>query len=1033
VLLVGLFQLRDMADVPVATRLRRLVTATLALSEATVARAGGAVDLAAPAGQLVVPPAITLESLRVAVSWTNAELDALLSPLGVATGDLDPLVTELPVPMVSDLEDGPLLRQPFARAGERVIVAAPGAIPAALQHCLLRLAQADGVLPLVAAAFRRALNVEARRALARLGCRPLGPVAETTWDGIPVLESSFDLDVDARLRLFVVGDPLDDVDDLELQGSWLDAALALGNIFDATAEAHAATIATETQSWRDDTLLVVIASPGRSVGIPVPNSRPGVHCLALSLTALEVMAHVERGDPLAVNRFARACASRTARYIGWNVLDEYAHYIANDHSFYESDEGRPTMVSLAVGSGRELRERVIRETRPRSVVAPDPRLRVEVRAQDRTLDSPIFVPGPSFGRIARVVAGLGTDVWFVGPPEIPNDRFLVEAYDDLVETAAYWLWQMADGLRPALESLAQDVERVVVEFEWQIEERADQTDDEEPAIDIGINRERGDATVRLTSGTRLAAVRADNAFDRFLAATIAAALRGLAEGRIPEENDPQLRSLIDRQAPPGLKKMLLAFDPVANSEIGLTEVPDWRRVAAAESDEILDQLGEDLVAKGYHPAEVGTAEDQVELLNAAVASLFERFTRAVAELDPDGLLEWLLAHNDALVRAFAMLRFRVPARLTAYGDRPDVLEGVERDLRDLADAGIATRFLVEYVVAQPPQGGRTIGSIAFDRLIAMASAITNYGFVSDLVRHGLIDGQVRILPSKRLGVRRDDMNTALRQFSPAYLARSVRDATAGFARHWDSDEEEETPPDLARYEAAFTAEFGFGVSDLAALSRALVDIANEDGTTVVVRERNTLVAELERRLAWPALRVGDVLEQFSLRSLPAFPGSPTYDYYPWRFSRPWSYIRRPLVLRGSGNSQQVLWTARMPVVAARQLLALVEERRLQPTSDAMKALIGQLATEDGKAFVARVAASPEQRPGWIVRRNVKKVGQRRIATSTGDLGDVDILAADPSRCQGTAGLPPGRTAGLHLRGHVMSTSSPRIRRGATCG
>jgi predicted nucleotidyltransferase component of viral defense system len=36
-------------------------------------------------------------------------------------------------------------------------------------------------------------------------------------------------------------------------------------------------------------------------------------------------------------------------------------------------------------------------------------------------------------------------------------------------------------------------------------------------------------------------------------------------------------------------------------------------------------------------------------------------------------------------------------------------------------------------------------------------------------------------------------------------------------------------------------------------------------------------------------------------------------------------------------------------------------------------------------------------------------------------GRVRRASTERRRCQGTAGLPPGRTAGLHLRGHVIST------------
>jgi hypothetical protein len=64
----------------------------------------------------------------------------------------------------------------------------------------------------------------------------------------------------------------------------------------------------------------------------------------------------------------------------------------------------------------------------------------------------------------------------------------------------------------------------------------------------------------------------------------------------------------------------------------------------------------------------------------------------------------------------------------------------------------------------------------------------------------------------------------------------------------------------------------------------------------------------------------------------------------------------------------------------------------------MKNLISELQNRDAEGFNDLVAEFYESRPGWRVKRRVNKIAGHRIQRTLGqDLGDVDVLAADPEK------------------------------------
>ncbi len=163
----------------------------------------------------------------------------------------------------------------------------------------------------------------------------------------------------------------------------------------------------------------------------------------------------------------------------------------------------------------------------------------------------------------------------------------------------------------------------------------------------------------------------------------------------------------------------------------------------------------------------------------------------------------------------------------------------------------------------------------------------------------------------------------------------------------------------------------------------------------------SFVEKLGTSLDWPEHEINDSIEIFSLEARADFLSPPEpylrRDVYPWRFNRPLSYMRKPLILREANDSaEEVVWGNRHVFAAAMYLVELCFSGRLEPREPAMRRLCSIIRSEEAEEFNDRVAELYERLPDRTVRRRVKKIENRRIQAEDGrDLGDIDVLVVYP--------------------------------------
>jgi hypothetical protein len=986
-----------------ARQARLLTDAVLSLSHAACGAAGlwrGVTTTEVQRRELFVPGQARLGELRSAVTFTAADLSDVLKDGALQL--LEEWITDAgthPVALGDSTDDGLILR-PLLRHGTDLIVVNPGELASALRHHLIVMAAEHGCREALADAFRQTAAAMTAELLTELGAIPRGPAAPTA-DPL-VLRQGFDGADGTIIDVGVLTDDLSGYDATDPFGVW-----SIPNVGQPLQDCLDPPGLPDEND--DRTLRLAVTDDVARIRMTAlePPRRPGP-LLTIPLDELQVMIGLDADDPLFLWQFARASDRfhENSLVQEWSVLDTYAIYRDNNYSFYLSDDRPPTMISVAAGSGAKLRAEVQRRHDPHHIPGPGGQALVEVRSLYGTDTAPICFPHPRHGFPALAVELAGTTAWVLCGTESskPVRGFLFS----MLEGVAYWIWQLGQAQPGLLAAAARPDEQLQITLSADDSARWSQLlaggapDGEDARADGGTATAPWVTGRRGSPGEISIAVIADHAgvlrsgsnlADRQLVAALVCALEpGAANG--------QIDAITAQIAPVGPKRMIHI---VQSSDILLTptDIPA-RTVQPAVTATVLDDLGQWLADQGLDTGKVPPGE-RTTVLGQAVEYYYTRLTETVADLSPEGLMGFLVSHDEALVHDSASRVQRLPSQLACFGATSLRAQDLLTAERKGVEAAVASRFLVEYAAAVPPAGNRAIDLMIYDELLAVAAELISRATLSDAIHYGFSQVQLSRLPSGRLGVSQGD------RYSAGTEALAMAEAEARHALALEPEPGADTPhpgtseaspamapPMRPQVDDAMRAEFGFtltqaidGLAELAALSA-------ERGPGPCTEPVGPVHARLRARLGWEDDIVTAFLGQVTLRPRAKFL-SPRGDAYPWRYNRDLSYIRRPVIeVLGPGGEPLLMWGARRTWFAARYWAEVIFTGRLKASSPAMTRLMGTIRQDQNKAFEREVAAVLRQSGMPVTASAVKQVNGRRLLTDGADLGDIDAVAIDPA-------------------------------------
>ncbi len=989
-----------------------LLSAVLVLSDEIARRAGlsrGVMPIfLGRNADVVVPNSQSLTQLKQAVSFNRAELDRLLAERNLPIFALDQLIVPLGEVSIADyqIDRGDLQTRPIVQMGYQFVVAIPSMLLVAARHELIRLAFEYHVEDELAKRYHSTVWSTVVQSLGYLG-NILHPLPPPNTPNIPCCQGSFfNLDTDKLIYAILVTDSLEGYNLHYAFGRWLFQQVKPELIKHIQAVEEA--VFNMSSPPNEVLFLILIQQIGRAVFWDYEGLEILPSSLKLSFTAsgLQTIAFIEAGEPLTLWKYARMSwlVREQAHMIAMNELNEFFLYRKNGYSYYIPGLEYPAIINILPGGAGELRQEVLCQYDWHAVQSYLSDFVIDVITLYGTRTIPIYIPFSHPGRqTACLVEGLPLPVWITGlAPEDDEQQSLGDLYANFAHTIAYWLWQCTPSLRSLLQSLIPTYSQILIqlsllsdEFWYRVGEQ--ETPLNEAPIDLYVDSSNGMLCVTLRSSIRSLFATADNSGERRLMWHVLGGLRELLPvSRRDELSDRIIEQILNRHIPLGMKKRIVYFNVNAEPDLDPRNLPPFRKVQQADENELLDELGDYLrVVEHLDPGPI--PDDQsTGILSRVVMFYYQELVDLVASLRSENLLEFLIAYQEAITRESSFRELTIPTQIDRYSSETEMIKTLSREITEISKAATASRFIIEYVAAGPPEGERSISLSVYDRLQALASLIIRFGFTSDLIHFHLADVKLTLLPSGRLQVDQEQFEKALANYLPNMAASEITRATEAFSHHWQ--EHEDISEDMEMWnklDVAAQAEFSCSLVDLQRFAAGAFTISKDLDPAFACLRLNDFVDRIVENLGWSREQVSHVLDLLSLFPFTDFLNPPSpyrkEDIYPWRYNRLLSYLRRPFIYRKQGHSIEILWGNRHLYKAAQYLIGFCLAGRLQAQSTEMRQMMGTFLRKQGEVFNHKVADLLRQNPDLIVLTRVEKIGQLKVP------GDIDVLVVDQKK------------------------------------
>ena len=397
-----------------------------------------------------------------------------------------------------------------------------------------------------------------------------------------------------------------------------------------------------------------------------------------------------------------------------------------------------------------------------------------------------------------------------------------------------------------------------------------------------------------------------------------------------------------------------------------------------------------------------------DLLGEAVDVLWIRIRDLLVQLDRASVIETALAELEAVEKERAVWRLTASAVVALHGSGSETLATVNQRESDRSRATTSLRALVEMAVCTAPlAGGLACSKIDLDGLCADIAALIEAANVKDALHYGLAEGALVVNPNMAFGVE-STLSSALRGgYFEARGDRAFLGAAEAYASRFPDDRAPRKAVELnPDFTAAWSAEFGTSLDDVAKVVGALADLAVKAKAPVLRMRRSQVLEAAAAALGLGPAGAARIVDSLSLKPRPrcgtrpspatlrAGTGIPGSTGVGSRWSADPSCSSRP-------GTTPTCWSARRCWSAASGTSRGPTRRRFPArcsTPTICDAGSGRPSTARATISMSRFATRSGHSASW----------QRLRSTCDGwvvakELGDVDVLAWKPGKHDGVRG------------------------------
>lgn len=696
----------------------------------------------------------------------------------------------------------------------------------------------------------------------------------------------------------------------------------------------------------------------------------------------------------------------------FSILTYFSWYKRNHDSFFPTDEAAPSMVSFDFSTQATIIAESAQKSDKHFVmhvenqIGSDSEVKVRYLPVIKTKDyAPIYTSEEIFHRkFRRVLETYPFPIWF------SYDQSVGVVGSHFIESIMYWLNEFKPTLNPFVSNLGNLPIEFILSFDEKLHSFLSSGIDIEKEAKINITYEIDSylrkVKVKIPIEIFSALHRSDNYGEQLLMDAVLRAFGVLQSSyKRKELTFSDIERFLRINMPLSGKKMLLTSHKANDIKRFDRYISKPRHIQDADIAIVLESQVKWMGLPYEIPAKIKDA-DKANFLKMMIDTLTAKLKEHLVNYDVEDLLQNLMFRHEAIIQSSSKWDLDLPARIKCFEKYQDVIKEYKEEYGDVVKASHTLRSLIEYVVAECPNGHKRINDDDIDFLLALTNEIINYGTVKDGISFGIDNPEMGLLPSGRLGINHDFHDTVIAEYKNSILADEIQNIKEDFNGQFNDDEiEEETDAKRkAYYERVsniFEQELGVDFYQIQVISEFLSTHCFRMNTSVLKCSEATTIDLI---IAHSTLSREEVLAYLSFMTLESrgqIENVPenfhSKEIWVWRFNRQLSYIRRPIVkLKREGTSEVLMWSARHLEMASNNLRALFYNGMLKVDEvkyPKITALINDRLNIKSKDFRKKVL-------DWFKTSSLQvfdseiKIRPSVFPAAERDYGDIDILIID---------------------------------------
>ncbi len=725
---------------------------------------------------------------------------------------------------------------------------------------------------------------------------------------------------------------------------------------------------------------------------------------------LNTIAYSQNANTLSLWKFAKTYTQTASRMrimsIG-GTMDAYAIYDSNKGSLVHSDDANPDggMMMIVNGSSNEFYREVQKNRDEHAVLLYTGKVVGYTKVIRPKKYAAVFRDKFVSKEHRIVIEDYPFPIWVTN---YQTEKNVDTTWAEIIcEALAYWLQKMSSSLK--------EIFKPVTLIQFEIEVVIDQN-----LLDANEFKIKEVAANTITIKTEIAPPKLrllipfdfmylvrnpDNEADKVL---LKATLRGIVEytteaGKPINLLEEKINELIEQTLQPKQAKMILFSDPSRNVRLDNRHLPSIRYLQEANISYILDNLVSYL-PKGHLIAKnITSKEEKIQLCDDVVNILLNQIKAKIELFDGELLLQWLIKIQEKCVQFREFREILIPAKIACFSSFDEEVKQLTNKGENLVEVSHSVRTLIEYVATKIPIGNQWPNYDDVDELLALTSQVTNWGASSEAMRFGLSDPEMGLLPSGRIGIDKSMEKDILEPYNRAKIQSDIFQYIERFEKNYLPDDKhaKEETVETKELDQAFQDEFGLTLTKLSRIIGTLINAGFADGKAWIKMEEQQLISLLTTKIEkissdeiQIAINLLTLIERDHLLKAPN--GFALPDVFSWHYTRPLSYIRRPLIsiIDKKGNKSYYYGFRHLMMYIDNLYFLLFTGKLPERNSKSMASWIAGILHKKGKPYRDSVRDWFKSNTDFVVidyEVTMKIGGHFEVEDNK---GDIDVLAID---------------------------------------